>query len=373
MKIAVDARTMGSRPSGIGMYLNDFLKQLIKYEDLEFVLISDVAESEYIKFFENKRIKVYTKGEQVYRSAGVYGYFSYVQTVLDEVHPDIFWEVNNLIPIRLKGNFKTMITIHDMFPLEYVQYFGRVYSMYFRHSIAKTLKNTDMILYNSNQTKITTEKFFPRAAKIPSCTAYIIANPLKNKWECSDEDYFLYVGNMEKRKGVDLLLKGYRKYRENGGTKKLVMAGKMQEDDIREQVAQATEADRNVTYLDYVSHDKKHELYAKMSAFLFPSKAEGFGMPIIEVMKFNKPIIASGLPIFDEVADGKINTFRVDCGEQEQIENLAGALMDYNAEVDEAAYRSVVEKYAPERLGGLVYEFIKINIKKCGSGAPYPY
>ena len=47
MKIAVDARTLGSRPSGVGMYLNDFLKQLMKYEDLEFVLISDVAESEY--------------------------------------------------------------------------------------------------------------------------------------------------------------------------------------------------------------------------------------------------------------------------------------------------------------------------------------
>ena len=43
MKIAVDARTLGSRPSGVGMYLNDFLKQLMKYEDLEFVLISDVA------------------------------------------------------------------------------------------------------------------------------------------------------------------------------------------------------------------------------------------------------------------------------------------------------------------------------------------
>ena len=64
MKIAVDARTLGSRPSGVGMYLNDFLKQLMKYEDLEFVLISDVAESEYIKSFIKNGIKVYTKGKQ---------------------------------------------------------------------------------------------------------------------------------------------------------------------------------------------------------------------------------------------------------------------------------------------------------------------
>ena len=39
MKIAVDARTLGSRPSGVGMYLNDFLKVLMKYREFEFVLL----------------------------------------------------------------------------------------------------------------------------------------------------------------------------------------------------------------------------------------------------------------------------------------------------------------------------------------------
>ncbi len=358
MKIAIDARTLGSRPSGVGMYLNDFLKQLIKYDDLEFVLISDVAESEYIKFFQKHGIEVRTLGQHIYRSAGVYSYFSYVQSVLDDVKPDIFWEVNTVIPVRLRGDFKIMITVHDMFPLEYSEYFGHVYSMYFRHGLSKTLKKTDMILYNSQQTKITCEKYFKRAAKIKSCTAYIIANPLKKPWECSDDEYFLYVGNMEKRKGVDLLLAGYRRYRANGGSKRLVLAGKMQEEDIRQQIASAIEEDANVTYLDYVSHDKKHELYSKMSAFVFASKAEGFGMPIIEVMKFNKPIIASNLPIFDEIADGKINTFRIDCDRNQQIANLAAALASYDDTVDAEAYARIVERFAPEKLGDLVHDFV---------------
>ena len=56
MKIAVDARTLGSRPSGVGMYLNDFLKVLMKYREFEFVLLSDVAESEYIRYFMEKGI-----------------------------------------------------------------------------------------------------------------------------------------------------------------------------------------------------------------------------------------------------------------------------------------------------------------------------
>lgn len=46
LKIAVDARTLGSRPSGVGMYLNDFLEQLITYDEFEWILFTDVKESE---------------------------------------------------------------------------------------------------------------------------------------------------------------------------------------------------------------------------------------------------------------------------------------------------------------------------------------
>lgn len=45
IKIAVDARTLGSRPSGVGMYLNDFLEQLINYDEFEWVLFTDVAKA----------------------------------------------------------------------------------------------------------------------------------------------------------------------------------------------------------------------------------------------------------------------------------------------------------------------------------------
>lgn len=61
---------------------------------------------------------------------------------------------------------------------------------------------------------------------------------------------------MEKRKGVDLLLKGYRRYRELGGTKELILAGKMQEDDIDSLLKQTMAQTKGITYLDYVTHDK---------------------------------------------------------------------------------------------------------------------
>lgn len=362
MKIAIDARTLGSRPSGVGMYLNDFLKELMKYKEFEFVLLSDVAESEYILYFKSEGIEVRTQGKPTYRSAGVYSYFSFIQKQLDEIKPVIFWEVNTIIPIRLKGDFKTMITIHDMFPIEYVEYFGRIYNLYFRHNLNKTLKYTDMILYNSEQTRKTTEKIFPRARKIANCNAYIIANPLKDVWETMDKGYLLYVGNMEKRKGVDLLLKAYLRYAELGGTRRLILAGKMQEEDIQQLLYRTMEETDGISYLDYVTHDKKHELFADCSLFVFPSKAEGFGMPIIEVMKFKKPVLVGNLDIYKEIVGNCVNIFDLSGSEEQQIDNLAHAMLKYNTDIDEKAYEDAIARYSPHKLGKRVRDFVFTSV-----------
>lgn len=363
MKIMIDARAMGSRPSGIGMYLNDFLRELIKYKEFEFILVSDVATSEHIKYFADKGIKVCTQGKVVNKSINIYSYFRFVQKQLDEMKPDVFWEVNTIIPVKLKGDFKIMITVHDMFPIEYVEYFGRVYSTYFKHYLKKALKNTDMILYNSEQTKYTTEKVFPEAKKICNCNGYIISNPLDKEYDVADDNYFLYVGNMEKRKGVDLMIKAYARYRENGGDKPMIFAGKMQEEDIKQLLEKTMEKIPDMTYLDYVSHDKKMELFSRCSCFVFASKAEGFGMPVLEVMKFYKPIIVGNLDIFQEIAGDCINTFDLRGSEEVQIRNLADKMMNFLPDVNHEKYREVVSRYAPEKLGTIVREFIESSVR----------
>lgn len=368
IKIAVDARTLGSRPSGVGMYLNDFLEQLINYDEFEWVLFTDVAKSEYIKRFEARGIRVISWGKPVYKSAGVYLYFNFIRNELKNVSPDIFWEVNTIIPINMGKGFKTLITIHDMFPIQYVKYFGKVYSAYFHINLKRTLKRTDMILYNSEQTKADTCMYFPEAAKIASCNVYIISNPLTRYVPPKDENYFLYVGNMEKRKGVDILVKAYREYRKTGGTRPLILAGKMQETDVGKLVEDVlTELD-GMTYLGYVSHTTRYDLYNNCSCFVFPSMAEGFGMPLLEVMKHNKPILASDLKIFDEVVGNCVERFSLDGGEEEQIKNLSQAMHNFDKKasagiVDENAYKNALEKFTPDRLGGMVRDFINTQME----------
>ena len=221
-----------------------------------------------------------------------------------------------------------------MFPIQYVRYFGKIYSYYFKFNLGVTLRHTDMILYNSEQTKDDTEMYFPKAKKIPSCNAYIISNPLTRYVPPKDENYFLYVGNMEKRKGVDILIKAYRRYREEGGTRPLILAGKMQEDDIEQLLETALTEVEGLTYLGYVSHTTRYDLYNNCSCFVFPSMAEGFGMPILEVMKHNKPILASNLKIFNEVVGDCVERFSLAGDDDDKVISLANGMKNIDKKIN---------------------------------------
>jgi glycosyltransferase involved in cell wall biosynthesis len=367
IRIAADARNLGSRPSGVGMYFYDFLKILGKDERFTFILLTDVQTSEYIKECRQAGMEVRAFGTAVNVSSAVFGYFRWIRRELQEVKPDLFWEVNSLIPVHLPGDFRTMITIHDMFPLEYPEYVGHVYGLYFRLCLRRTLKDTDMILYNSEQTRTSTYRFFPQARKIPSADSYIIAHPLRVKRPVTDQNYFLYVGNMELRKGVDLLLKAYVLYRKQGGSRPLILAGKIQEEPVGQLIRQMQREVPGITYKNYVPHEEKHALYAGCSCFVFPSRAEGFGMPVIEVMKFYKPVLVSDLPIYDEIeGPGVLRTSPWGGSDTDRIQNLAKSLAEFDAEpdaqVDRKRYDEVISRYSPEKLGKVVADFIVENV-----------
>ena len=52
MKILIDARTLGKRPSGVGMYLYNFICGLMQYDTMEMELLTDVVESAAMKALE---------------------------------------------------------------------------------------------------------------------------------------------------------------------------------------------------------------------------------------------------------------------------------------------------------------------------------
>ena len=344
MKLLIDARNLGSRPSGIGMYAYNWIKALEECDNLDIHVIVDVIESVQIKELDkDEEVTIHCYGQFSNKSASVIRYFKYVQQVINEERPDIFWEVNNLCPIKIKNPYgKYIVTIHDMFPITMSGCFGKVYPYYFRYGVAKTIRSVDAILYDSKYSKGETEIYFPIAKKKNSFISYIIIPPIP-KIQVEDKDYFLYIGNLEKRKGTDILLDAYEIYVNQGGTKDLVLGGKVREDDIEARLKVLEKKLPGLHYLGYIDDETRTRLYRECGCFVFPSRAEGFGMPLIEALQCGKPVIASNLEIFKELVGGVINVFEM-TNEKEDSTRLATEMMKHMT-IDIGAVNSRICKF----------------------------
>ena len=351
MKVLIDARSLGRKPSGIGMYIYNFANELKNYPDVEIGLVTDVAESNEMKKMDGQNVKLHVYGKYVKKNIDLFPYFRFVQKIIHEEKPEIFWEGNNLVPVRIRNPYgKFAVTIHDMFPVTMPECYGKIYPFYFKYGIAKTLKIVDAVLYNSKETQTETEKYFPMAEGKQSFLSYIIVDT-EVQAELKDNNYFLYIGNLEKRKGTDILLQAYQKYRENGGEKKLILAGKMREKGIEELFNQVSAQVDGLEYAGYVSDKEKDALLAECSCFIFPSRAEGFGMPVIEAMAYKKPIIAPKLSIFEELVGDTINYFDISENTEESQKNLHQIMHSYRQEISDEEYENIKNKYAAQNLG----------------------
>jgi glycosyltransferase involved in cell wall biosynthesis len=117
--------------------------------------------------------------------------------------------------------------------------------------------------------------------------------------------YLLYVGTLEPRKNVGLILDLWRELRREHKVD-LILAGRRRAD--FPQIA--PEAGLHLT--GFVPEDELPRLYSGAVACLYPSLYEGFGLPVLEAMQCGAVVIASNDPSIREVAGSAGD--RPDCG-----------------------------------------------------------
>ena len=108
-------------------------------------------------------------------------------------------------------------------------------------------------------------------------------------------EYFLFVGTLEPRKNVGVLLAAYERLLARlPSAPPLRLAGKseFQGETLLQQIGRPPLAGR-VTHLGYVSADVKPQIYAAARALVIPSLHEGFGLTALEAMSAGVPVIAS--------------------------------------------------------------------------------
>lgn len=124
------------------------------------------------------------------------------------------------------------------------------------------------------------------------------------------EKFILAVGTVEPRKGYHQLLTVLERLWSEGDETVLVIVGKKgwMVDELADRLEKVSAGNPRLIWLKSADDKVLTNLYSRAEGLVMASEGEGFGLPLVEIAQFNKPIFARDLPVFREIC-GRNATF----------------------------------------------------------------
>ncbi|GEM_PF-1451051 len=143
-----------------------------------------------------------------------------------------------------------------------------------------------------------------------------VVRPALREFLGSGETTLLSVGTIEPRKNHAVLLAACQKLWQQGWAGRLLLIGRIGWKNSSLCQAIQTIPDSRLLHLQDAGDSELRYAYGKSSALVFPSWEEGFGLPLVEALQNQLPVIVSDIPIHREVAGGYCQFFSPDKPEQ---------------------------------------------------------
>lgn len=220
---------------------------------------------------------------------------------------------------------QVVLMVHDLIPLRYPEYCSPLVSKVFGEWLERMLGLTDAVVCNSQATESDLKSYaasmgWPLSPvghfrlgcdPIPQIEARMVRPAIVQFLE-QPEPSFTAVGSFEVRKNYGWLLEVFEQHWVRGHNVCLLIAGRPTVDGkaLIERMKHHPEQGRRLLTVFDASDEELEYMYARSRALLFPSRAEGFGLPLVEARTRGCPVIASDLPVFLELADEGVSLHR---------------------------------------------------------------
>ena len=307
-KIYINGRFLTQNITGVQRYAIEIVKALDQY------LNNSSLKNEY-KFEiicpKNIRQKLILKNIEI-KQIGILKGHLWEQIELPlYVKNKFLFNFCNCAPLIKKNQ---IVTIHDVavcaVPQAYSKSFRRWYKFMYKILTSRLKK----IFTVSEFSKKELNKYFNIPLERIDVT-YNGIDHMKNikpderifsKFTIEKNNYVLAVSSLNPSKNFKLILETAKILPEIN----FVIAGGTNSNIFKEQGLEVTS---NVKFIGYVNDEELVALYKYASCFVYPSIYEGFGIPPLEAMYFNCPVILSDIEIFKEIYGNNVFYCKLNC------------------------------------------------------------
>ena len=238
-----------------------------------------------------------------------------LEFLLKRSRPDVFFSPTHYLPIFTPK--KSVISILDVSYIRYPELFKQSDLNQLRNWTKFSVKKAKKVFTISEASKDDIIKEYgvsPDKVVVTYLGPKEISNMSQNNKIKIDGDYILFVGTLQPRKNIVRLIEAFSRIchpeRSEGSRDSsakpqndisLVIVGK--KGWLYDEILQAPKkfgVERKVKFLDFVEDKDLPSLYKNALCFVLPSLYEGFGLPVLEAMKYGCPVVISNVSSLPE-------------------------------------------------------------------------
>ena len=235
---------------------------------------------------------------------------------LKKIKPDVLFSPDGFC--SLNTDIPQVMTVHDLAYLHYPTFIPSRVLTYYAKYTPKFIEQVDKIIAISKSTKKDILANFP----VEKDKIEMIYNGGSKMYKPVEEErkpairdkysmgfpYFYYIGAIHPRKNVESVIRAFDLFKKKSGLPhKLMIIGRFAWNfSVVDEAHKSAEFKKDIHFIGSVHGEELVDIVGSSEGLIFVSHFEGFGLPIIEAMNAEVPVITSGLSSMAEVGDDAV-------------------------------------------------------------------